>query len=55
MSIDWIKLRPFNGYVINGFEEFVCHIARAKNIKYKQHFIGVAAGLCDNKKTNTIK
>lgn len=43
MNIDWIKLRPFNGDVKNGFEELVCQLARAESIKDKQQFIRVAA------------
>ncbi len=43
MNIDWIKLRPFNGDIKNGFEELVCQLARAENIKEKQQFIRVAA------------
>lgn len=43
MNIDWIKLRPFNGDIKNGFEELVCQLARAESIKDKQLFIRVAA------------
>ncbi|MBP6238444.1 MAG: ATP-binding protein [Saprospiraceae bacterium] len=43
MNIDWIKLRPFNGDIKNGFEELVCQLARAESIKDKQQFIRVAA------------
>lgn len=43
MNIDWIKLRPFSGDIKNGFEELVCQLARAENIKFKQQFIRVAA------------
>jgi hypothetical protein len=43
MNIDWLKLRPFNGDIKNGFEELVCQLARAESIKDKQQFIRVAA------------
>ncbi len=43
MNIDWIKLRPFNGDIKNGFEELVCQLARAESVKDKQQFIRVAA------------
>lgn len=43
MNIDWIKLRPFNGDIKNGFEELVCQLARAESIIDKQQFIRVAA------------
>jgi hypothetical protein len=43
MNIDWIKLRPLNGDIKNGFEELVCQLARAESIKDKQQFIRVAA------------
>lgn len=43
MNIDWIRLRPFNGDIKNGFEELVCQLARAESVKNKQQFIRVAA------------
>lgn len=43
MNIDWIKLRPFNGDIKNGFEELVCQLARAESTKDKKQFIRVAA------------
>ncbi|HVX27894.1 MAG TPA: ATP-binding protein, partial [Parafilimonas sp.] len=43
MNIDWLKLRPFNGDIKNGFEELVCQLARTENIKDKKQFVRVAA------------
>ncbi|MBX9887356.1 MAG: hypothetical protein K2Y30_05430 [Flavobacteriaceae bacterium] len=43
MNIEWLKLRTVNGDIKNGFEELVCHLARAEQILNKSKFIRVAA------------
>ncbi len=43
MNIEWIKLRPFNIDIKNGFEEPVCQLARIGSIKDKKQFLQVAA------------
>lgn len=43
MNIEWIKLRSYNGDQKNAFEELVCQLARAEDIKGKQRFVRVAA------------
>jgi len=43
MNIEWLKLRPFNGDIKNGFEELVCQLARAEDFPAKQKFVRLAA------------
>ncbi len=43
MNTDWLKLRPCNGDIKNGFEELVCQLVRAEQIPNKSKFIRVAA------------
>jgi hypothetical protein len=43
MNNEWLKLRPFNGDIKNGFEELVCQLARAEQTGNRVKFIRIAA------------
>ncbi|WP_046216662.1 NACHT domain-containing protein [Paenibacillus wulumuqiensis] len=43
MSIDWHNINIFNGSKNNAFEELVCQLARAEEIKDKKDFYRIAA------------
>lgn len=43
MSIDWHSIKSFNGSQANAFEEVVCQLARAEEIKEKKNFYRIAA------------
>lgn len=43
MTIQWNKLRSFNGSQYNAFEELVCQLANAEKIDNKKKFIRIAA------------
>lgn len=43
MNLEWLKIRPFDGDVKNGFEELVCQLARAEQIENRTKFTRVAA------------
>ncbi|MDR0912574.1 MAG: hypothetical protein LBM96_08265 [Methanobrevibacter sp.] len=38
-DINWNNIRPVNGDVRNGFEEFICQLARKENIPNKLNFV----------------
>ena len=43
MSIEWLKLRSYNGSVNNAFEELVCQLARVENIPDRVKFLRIGA------------
>ncbi|MDC4276156.1 hypothetical protein NQ637_17145, partial [Acinetobacter baumannii] len=43
MTIQWNKIKTFNGSQSNAFEELVCQLANSESIERKINFIRVAA------------